>query len=373
MKCKFLKICVLFLFLFLALSGCALNAEEEETAEPGVPANAIYPVMANERAGIKSTLIPLSDFNLVLPSGYVYGKIEREDMGYTAYYVWQDKKNKEYSYELDGDILLYIYDGVDVNSPHREITPKQALMSMKTGYMATFANIVALRNRMPDAEVGISDDERYYTFTFTGNSGKYITTSYADSCYPKTYYGIYTMEAQTNDSDRNYYGFIFSNDAQGEIFKQSEYESLLSQIKTGFNVSKFYGLPNQDQALDFSDGKSYKQLVADVLYENEGTNRVVRGAFYNSLLYYIETTGRNYVRKNVDVSKSQMAEKDLLNETLSTDPTEEAIVLTEDALGETISSGDGDLGEEIISDEVEDKTAVADSTEETIEGSADAP
>lgn len=307
MNRKFLTICMALVCSFLLLTGCAMNSTEETVAESGPPADAIFPVMADGANGIKSNKIDLTDFTLTLPEGYVYGKVDYEEAGYTTYYVWQDKKNKEYSFELDADIMLYIYDGLDVNSPHREINKAQALASIKTGYMNYFANLVTLRNRMTDAEVCSSDDGRYYTFCFTGNSGEYITTTYSDMCYPKTYYGIYTMEVKTNDSDRQYYGFIFSNDSQGEIFKQSEYENLLEQIKQQFNISKFYSLPNADQALDYSNGKSYKQLVADVLYEKEGTNYIERGTFYNSLLYYIEATGRGYVRKNVDGSKSQAA------------------------------------------------------------------
>ena len=299
MKRKFLIICAVMMFSLTGLVGCSAK---EEVVESEYPAGAIFPVIDPDRGGLNSTTIPLTDFNFKIPRGYVYGKVDYKE-GYTVYYVWQDKRDKEYSFELDSDVLLYIYDGSDESSLHKEINKGQALSSMKGSYMANFANFVTLRNRMPDAEAGVSDDQRYFTFTFTGNSGDYVSTTYSEMCYPKTYYGIYALESYTNDASRQYYGFIFSNDSEGEIFKQSEYENLMSQIKTQFSVSKFYGVPGVDPAIDYSDGRSYRQLVGDVIYEKEGTNYFERGLFYNTLLYYVETTDRTYIRRNVDAAK----------------------------------------------------------------------
>lgn len=354
MRNKFLKLCTIVISFLLLLTGCAAGNEEETEPVNKIPSNAIFPVMVDARSGSKSRTIQLSDKAIVLPEGYVYGKEEFEADGYTIYYVWQDKKEKEYSFNLDADIMLYIYDGLDSDSPHKEINKVQALSSMKTGYMNQFVNLVTLRNRMPDAEVGLSDDGRYYTYSFTGNSGDYISTTYADACYPKTYYGIYTLETKTRSSDRRYYGFIFSNDSTGEIFKQSEYEDLLSQIKNGFNISKFYSLPNAAQEIDFSDGRSYKQLVAEIIYQKEGSNYYQRGLFYNTLLYYIETTGRNYVRKNVDGSKSQ-----------ATTPTEPTVIETEIVIEELEATGEAGVETESDVSELDVTESVEMETKET--------
>ena len=361
MKYKFLKLCTIIISSLVLFSGCTAGTTEETEPEDKTPANAIFPVMSDVQSGSKSRRIELSDKVIILPEGYVYGKVDYEKDSYTIYYVWQDKKDKEYSFDLDADIMLYIYDGLDVNSPHKEINKVQALSSMKTGYMNSFANLVTLRNRMPDAEVGISDDGRYYTYCFTGNSGDYISTTYADTCYPKTYYGIYTLETRTRNSDRRYYGFIFSNDARGEIFKQSEYEDLLNQIKDGFGISKFYSLTNVAPEVDFSNGRSYKQLVAEIIYQKEGSNYFERGLFYNTLLYYIETTGRSYVRKNVDGSKSQAA--------AATEPTvtETEPVETETVITEPESTGETEMTTEFVETEPVETGGfpAADSTEET--------
>lgn len=302
MKRFILMIIFALMIPVVLLSGCTPGEEEEvETTsqEPEFPADAIRPVFLDEEAGVKAKEIPLSDFTFTLPDGYVYGKVENESEGYTTYFVWQDKEDKLYSTALDGDIMLYIYDGLDANSPHKEISKKQALISMKTGYINHLGGLVTLRNRSYDSDVGLSDDEAYFTYTFCGNSGEYFTTTYSDSCYPKTYYGIYTLNAEVDASARRYYGFVFSNDSTGEIFKQSEYETLLEQIKSLFGISTFYCVPTEEYN-DFTNGRSYEQLTAPVLYENPQTGYIVRGTFYNSLIYYVETTGRDYERTNVD-------------------------------------------------------------------------
>ena len=280
---------------FLLLTGCG-SKNNGKIYEQKYPDGAILPVMEDERKGIKSKEIELADFTLNIPTGYAYGKVDYD--GCSVYYIWKDKPGKRYALELDNDVMMYIYEGLDTNSPHKEISLAQARMSLKNGYMAYFRDFMSVKNFIADAEITSSDDSKYYIDCFTGYSGDSISTTYSVTCYPKTYYGIYAMERNTDTSNRRWYGFIFSNDSEGEIFKKSEYESLFGQIKSCLNVSTFY-TPYKENSIkydpfnDVSAGRSYEQLANGEDENNEGL-------FYNTLLYYVEKTGRSYNRKNVD-------------------------------------------------------------------------
>lgn len=290
---------------FLLLTGCgAKDPVAEGEIKPEYPKGAILPVFSDEKENIKSTEIELTDFTFTLPEGYAYGKVDYA--GYSTYFVWQDKEGKDYSSELDGDIMLYIYEGLDTNSPHKTLTEAQAITSLNNGYIGSFRNLIAMQNLSMDATITESDDEKYFVSCFTGNSGEYFLTTYSDMCFPKTYYGIYAMEQETITSDRRWYGFVFSNDNEGEIFKESEYTHLLAEIKSSLNVSSFYstylpGAYGYSEFKDVSKGRSYLQLVGDETNEDVGL-------FYNTLLYYVETIGRDYERKNIDVSPSLSAD-----------------------------------------------------------------
>lgn len=309
MKHKLLVLCIFIILVASLLCGCdaALNSllgtTEETVAEEVIPMGAVFPVMADEAKGVKSREIQLSDFTFMIPEGYVYGKVDYEN--YSIYYVWQDKADKEYALELDMDNMLYIYDGLDVFSPHQLITESEALRSITGAYIGNFRTLVTGKNFNVDPSVVYSSDERYYIASFEGRSGDYLTTTYSSVCYPKTYYGIYGVERRTVTSDRRYYGFIFSNDARGEIFTKSEYESLLGQVKEALSIEKLYTLHNADSvfydpATDVSNGRSYEQLVGAA--ETESTSEI-RGLFSDTFLYYVETIGRSYERENVDGGK----------------------------------------------------------------------
>lgn len=296
----------------LLLTGCDLGslmvedtvdtAVSGESTEPTVPEGAVCPVMADNEKGIKSTTIQLSDFALVLPKGYAYGKVDYGTAGYTAYYVWQDDGNREYVHELAGDIMMYVYEGLDVNSPHVHLGPGQVLSCFSSVYMERFRSLVNGAVFSIDSDFTSSSDGKYYLNCFTGKSGEYIATTYGTHCYPKTYYGIYAMEQTTTTSDRRWYGFVFSNDATGEIFTEKEYTYLLGQIKTNLSVSAFYTVASPDSIFydpsqDVSQGRSYEQLAGS--YDAE-TGTQVDGLFYDTLLYYVETLGRSYERENID-------------------------------------------------------------------------
>lgn len=309
---KKLSVCVALFSILLFLGGCGLGGltgeattgPTGETAGPVIPENAILPVMAGEDQSVKAKEIVLTDFTFTVPEGYVYGKVDYEDAGYAAYYVWKDEEDKEYAFELDGDIVMYIYEGLDTNSPHAILDAGQVRTSLKSVYMEYFRAMVNCVNFNVDADFTESEDGKYYLNCFTGNSGEYLATTYGVYCYPKTYYGIYAMEQTTTTSDRRWYGFVFSNDAAGEIFKESEYAYLLNEIKNVLSVSTFYSAYAPDSLVydpseDVSQGRSYQQLVG---YNNAETGTKVDGLFYDTLLYYVESIGRSYERENVDLA-----------------------------------------------------------------------
>jgi len=75
---------------------------------------------------------------------------------------------------------------------------------------------------------------------------------------------VYTLQKETDDYSRSYYGFIFSNDSTGAIMEESEYNDLFGQIKKAFSITEFYTAPQleYDEATDYSKGYSYEQLTA---------------------------------------------------------------------------------------------------------------
>lgn len=287
-----------------SFSGCGkvgvkVDMSEEQVDQKTLELTEIklVPVMDKE-TGEPSKVVPLTDFELVLPDGYVYGRIEQ--MEYTMYCVWPETVERDL-YFLDDDIVLYVSEGVDTNSPHKELTDYQVQTSLRDRYMSYFYTPVLLAESSTDSGTVLSDDGLNYVLSFTGKSGEALYTTYGDVCYPKTYYGVYVMDAEVTEASRSWAGFVFSNDGTGEIFKKSEYESLFAQIKTAYHISSFYNdawyeVPAE---LVVTNGWSYEQLAGEVLYEDESGKTY--GLFYNTLLYYVVQDGRGYERTNVDV------------------------------------------------------------------------
>ena len=165
---KKLRVILLMVVTLLLLSGCS-QKETVEVTEPQYPTGAIFPVMADEEKGIKAREIILDNFTLQLPNGYVYGKVDYgkdTEIPYTTYYVWKDKADKEYSLELDNDILFYVYEGTDTNSPHQALEQMQAKISIRTGYLNYFFNLVSLEKGMFDGDVVESSDRKNFVFSF---------------------------------------------------------------------------------------------------------------------------------------------------------------------------------------------------------------
>lgn len=307
------KLLICLLCCSCLLTGCSFqldmdnsNKTSEEPKKTKKPANAITAVVTDKEQGIDGSVIRLSDFEIKLPKGYVYGTKEYKQgkndttPNSTIYYVWQEDEKVDYVLDTDTRIMLYIYEGLDENSPHKEITDRQGMTSMKSTYLNHFASVVTLRDRYYDTSAVASSDNKYYVWQFKGNSGDSLVTAYSELCYPKAYYGIMGVESKTTDGSRKFYNFVFSNDGTGEFWKKSEYDSLMGQIKKNLNFSKFGGGIENAKYVDVLNGYSYEQLVTDELYKETNTDKKVGGLFYKVLLYYVSETGRSYERVNID-------------------------------------------------------------------------
>lgn len=244
---KVLKI-LLMILCMPVLQGCSVSfsagGEKETTAADSM---AVVDVAATPK-------IEMEDMTLVLPDGMKYG-IQDTEKGKT-YYVW-DTDSSQVAPE-DEDIILYIYEGNDANSPDVELTNQEARLSIQS-YIQSFKDTLNVRI---SADPDVMKNTDWYTFQFTGYSGAYETTSYGTMCYPKYYYGVYTLECLAEDYNRNFYGFIFSNNSKGEIMGKDEYDFIYGQIKESFSITEFYTLPQleYDAAVDYSNGYSYEQF-----------------------------------------------------------------------------------------------------------------
>lgn len=253
MKRRYILI-ALALSFSLVFTGCG-KKKDTVVSENGnvVSAEAILNSETNK--------IELSDVTITLPDGMNFGKKVVD--GENRYYVWQGES--DYIMPNSLDIVMYIYEGNDKNSPDKELTDSQARSSFIQGYVNGFKSEVDNPRLTADANIIATDN--WYTFCFTGYSGNSVSTTYNVLCFPKSYYGIYMLQKKiNNDNSRNYYGFVFTNNSDGDLIGEDDYNSLLNQIKSGFAVSEFYTLPQNpisyDAAKDYSNGYSYSQLTA---------------------------------------------------------------------------------------------------------------
>lgn len=251
----FRKKILVALLVFCCLFGCGCVPLEtsESTIEVSdtVPEGAIVPEDSRE--------LTLSNISITLPEGYKYGKEETEYV--TMYYVWRSEA--EYVFPSSRDVMFYVYEGIDDATPAASLDERQAKLSIDSYIMGTFS-FKADKPRI-NKDPNLTSNVNWYTLVFTGSGGsEYQTTTYGEYCYPKSYYGIYTLCKPYIEEthSRVYYGFVFSNDAQGELFEKEDYESLLEQIKSGFDIKEFYSPKplNYDATKDVSNGYSYEQL-----------------------------------------------------------------------------------------------------------------
>ena len=253
---KFLIMCI----FTVLLTGCDISFSDsanfmengEEITETTTPNGAVEVSIGNE--------IKMQDITLRLPEGMKYGETNM-DTG-RVFYVWE--ADKPYVLPTDSDIIMYIYEGKDNASPDTELKDSEARYSISQNYVQTFRESVS-GSIVADPTAVLNGD--WFALQMTGYSGDYLMTTYGTMCYPKYYYGIFTLQKEKDAEkyNRRYYGFVFSNDGTGNIMSQTDYSDLLGQIKSGFSISEFYTAPQlpgmYDEAKDFSKGYSYGQYA----------------------------------------------------------------------------------------------------------------
>ena len=102
------KLLICLLCCSCLLTGCSFqldmdssNKTSEEPKKTKKPANAITAVVTDKEQGIDGSIIKLSDFEIKLPKGYVYGTKEYKQgkndttPNSTIYYVWQEDEERE--------------------------------------------------------------------------------------------------------------------------------------------------------------------------------------------------------------------------------------------------------------------------------------
>lgn len=259
-----MMLCVCF------MQGCSVSFSAGKGNKDAV-------VTSNMVDAVTDRKIVMEDMTLELPDGMKYG-MQDMDMG-KAYYIWATDADRVSP--NDEDIILYVYEGNDINSPDSELTNQEAVMSMQS-YVQTFRGIT---NASVSSDPDVTKNASWYAWQFTGCSGDYEATSYGTMCYPKYYYGVYTLECMTDDYNRNFYGFIFSNDSAGEVMGENAYNFIYGQIKKSFSLAEFYTMPQleYDEATDYSNGYNYDQLLgvfAEVQnYHGIKKNKTTRQAY----------------------------------------------------------------------------------------------
>lgn len=247
--------------------GCASNASDVSTesyvssvvSDVSVTEDVTEEIPNGAIVALEGNKIELTDATIILPEGMKYGRKESEY--YTSYFVW--KSEAKYVLPSSMDIVFYLYEGHDNSSPDVALSDTQAHSSLTAYITNGFSTEIEQPRLTRDPLITSNDD--WHILAFTGYGGaNYETTTYGSYCYPKSFYGIYVLGRNYFEKthSRIFYGFVFSNDAQGIILEQKEYENLLKQVKDSFNIKEFYTAPQivYDEKKDYSKGYSYEQL-----------------------------------------------------------------------------------------------------------------
>ena len=291
----------------LSMTGCGISsfsgtkvAAEENT----VPSDALV--------AIEDTQISLDTGNIKIPDGYTIGSGEFTDSTssstssnkFTLYGIWKtedDDSNEtedttestdveiaateemtDYKQVTDNDLIFYVMFGEDNNSPDRELSKSEVNTSLKA-YNSYLSSLLSFNypsidditlndsegqpivDEQGNISARTSKDGNWYYTTFTATSGEKVITTYSTICYPKTYYGIMMLGTDQNpDYSRKYFIFVFSNDSNGEILAEDEYNSLFNQIKTLYSLDGFYTTvqlsAEKDDSTNYYNGRSYAQF-----------------------------------------------------------------------------------------------------------------
>lgn len=185
------------------------------------------------------------------------------------------------------NITLYVYSGIDRNSPAENLTSTQVKLSLRSyldkslGANEQLKN-VAYAGSVPDipsweliAEESPSHmnpltNGEYYVGTFTADSGEPISSTYGENFFPKKYFCIYLLEKEKDEagSVRRWYGFVLTNDGVGDYMDEEMHKDFYGMLTDEFGITLY---PTEiwdtsfyvyDEGKDYRNGLSYEQFEA---------------------------------------------------------------------------------------------------------------
>lgn len=281
----------------LSMTGCSFSSFGETKAkaeEVTVPSDALIISDSNK--------ISLDVGDIKIPDGYTIGSGDFTDSSsgnaFSLVGVWKTveeeaatsassdellvEETPDYKSAVDNDIMFCCMYGEDTSSPDKELDRGEvkSSLSVYSNYLTTFLSLNYMMMddlTLNDSEgtpivddsgktsTRISKDGNWYYTTFTCTSGEKLTTTYNTLCYPKSYYGLIMLGTNQNpDYSRKYFIFMFSNDSEGNIMEEAEYNSLFTQIKSLYDLHGFYTpvllSSEKDSSKNYYNGRTYAQF-----------------------------------------------------------------------------------------------------------------
>lgn len=289
---RYKAISAIVLFLICSfLASCSV--EFEKTAGSGQAGSGQAEIIPDGYyPAIRSRTICLDDSLLItLPDAYHYAEREIEAVDSAgnhvgAYKAWYGfKKDVRYIRPDDEDIIFYAFKGTDLVTPDTDLSASQAERSLRA-YIQYFVDEKTKRSRpILAAGGGILDinqdeylEESYWIYPFYAyDNRESITSTYNTLLYPKYYYGVCILDREASSlPSRNWYLFVFSNDASGELMAEDGYKKIFDvDIKEQFGLSIFptryteedvqkrleVGIDDTDPLLVAPAGYDYEQLL----------------------------------------------------------------------------------------------------------------
>lgn len=269
--------CCNFTACSIEVAGLASGQAEQEEVIP----EGFYPT-------IRSQTIKVGEgMSLQLPESYHYAqrKVDAVDTAgnhvgtYTAWYGFE--KDVAYVRPDDEDVMFYVFKGTDLVTPDEELTAPQAERSLRS-YVLNFVGEKEKRSSPVMAAGGtlidINQDgflgEGYWVYPFyVYDNRDGITSTYGTMLYPKYYYGVCILDRWASSlPSREWYMFIFSNDAAGGMVDEGNYERIFAGIKERFGITRFptqYTEEDVQKRLEAGIEVTDPLLVAPVGYDYE--------------------------------------------------------------------------------------------------------
>lgn len=319
---------VIMLIFSLLLTGCdieftsgfdgLMGGTAKTQAEETIPTGS-YPT-------IRSSTIKIDNkTSITLPETYHYAthEINMENGTYTVWYGFE--KDVNYISPNDEDIMFYVFKGNDLKTPATELKVSEANTSLATYIKYFVAEADKRSNPVITANGSLIDingddykNEKYWVYPFyMYENREAITTTYNETLYPKYFYGVCILDRDAdNKPSRDWYMFIFSNDATGKLIGEEDYTRIFEQeIKGQFGLSIF---PTQ-----FTEKEVEQRETAGIAY-TDPLFVAPEGYDYEQFLELFEGTTSYYrVLPNVTVKPESTAQTPTETETETPEPVTE--------------------------------------------------